>query len=71
MQSLHRDEKSKFNRKIKTRQNMKGGICSYNGVLVFTFSSVLRDLSIEKGFFQKLAKDGITVAVESNGVFYE
>lgn len=52
-------------------QNMKGGICSYNGVLVFTFSSVLRDLSIEKGFFQKLAKDGITVAVESNGVFYE
>lgn len=52
-------------------QNLKGGICSYNGVLVFTFSSNLRDLSIEKCFFQKLAEDGIAVAVESNGVFYE
>lgn len=52
-------------------QNMKGGICSYNGILTFTFSSVLEDLSIEKRFFQTLAKDGVSVAVESNGAYYE
>ncbi|MDE5777982.1 MAG: hypothetical protein K2I10_05680 [Lachnospiraceae bacterium] len=52
-------------------QNIKGGICSYNGTLVFTFSSVLLDLSIQKRFFQLIAKDGVSVAVESNGVYYE
>lgn len=52
-------------------QNMKGGICSYNGILTFTFSSVLQDLSIEKRFFQLIAGDGVTVAVETNGVYYE
>lgn len=51
-------------------QNIKGGICSYNGTLVFTFSSVLLDLSIQKRFFQLIAKDGVLVAVESNGVYY-
>ena len=52
-------------------QNMKGTVCSYNGVLTFTFSSVLLDTAIQKGFFQQLAKDGVTVSVESNGVCYE
>ena len=52
-------------------QNMKGGICSYNGVLTFTFSSVLSDTSIQKRFFQTIAKDGVAVAVESNGVYDE
>ncbi len=52
-------------------QNMKGGICSYNGILTFTFSSVLVDLSIQKRFFQTIAKDGVSVAVESNGVYYD
>lgn len=50
-------------------QNMKGGICSYNGVLTFTFSSVLSDTSIQKRFFQIIARDGVAVAVESNGVY--
>ena len=52
-------------------QNMKGTVCSYNGVLVFTFSSVLRDLSVQKRFFQTITKDGVAAAVESNGVYYE
>lgn len=52
-------------------QNMKGGICSYNGILTFTFSSILTDLSIQKRFFQIIAKDGVSVAVESNGAYYE
>ncbi len=52
-------------------QNMKGTVCSYNGVLTFTFSSVLMDTAIQRGFFQKLAEDGVTVSIESNGVMYE
>ena len=52
-------------------QNMKGTICSYNGVLTFTFSSILMDTAIQRGFFQKLSEDGVTVSVESNGVMYE
>lgn len=52
-------------------QNMKGGICSYNGMLTLTFSSVLVDLSIQKQVFQTIAKDGVSVAIESNGAYYE
>lgn len=52
-------------------QNMKGGICSYNGTLTFTFSSVLMDLSIQKRFFQTIAKDDVSIAIESNGAYYE
>ena len=52
-------------------QNMKGGICSYQGVLTFTFSSVLLDVSIQKQFFQLIAKDGVAVAVETNDAYYE
>lgn len=52
-------------------QNMKGGICSCRGVLTFTFSSVLLDVSIQKRFFQTIAKDGVTVAVETNDVYYD
>lgn len=52
-------------------QNLKGGICSYNDTLVFTFSSAVRDTSVEKEFFRKLSEEGVEVAVETNGVFYE
>lgn len=52
-------------------QNMKGTVCSYNGVLTFTFSSILLDTAIQRGFFQKISEDGITVSIESNGVMYE
>jgi len=52
-------------------QNMKGVVCSYNGVLTFTFSSILSDVSIQKRFFQTIAKDEVRVAVETNDVYYE
>lgn len=52
-------------------QCLKGCICSYKDTLVFTFSSVLRDVSVQKGFFRKIAEDGINVELESNGVYYE
>lgn len=52
-------------------QYLKGTICSYQDTLTFTFSSVLLDTAVQRGFFQKLAKDGLNVCIESNGVYYD
>ena len=52
-------------------QNLKGTICSYKDTLVFTFSFILKDTSVQKAFFRKLASDGLDVSIESNGVCYE
>mgnify|MGYP007099698403 CR=1 FL=1 len=52
-------------------QNIKGCICSYNGRLVFTFSSTLTDVSIQRCFFQKISADGVEVGIETNGVYDE
>lgn len=52
-------------------QKIKGGVCSYQGTLVFTFSSVLEDVTIQKRFFRTLQKLGVPVAIESNGVYDE
>lgn len=52
-------------------QNMKGTICSYGDTLVFSFSYTLKDVSVQRAFFRKLAADGISIEIESNGVNYE
>ncbi len=52
-------------------QHQKGTICSYGSTLVFSFSYDLKDASVQRGFFRKLAADGLEVEVESNGVNYE
>lgn len=52
-------------------QHLKGTICSYGSTLVFSFSYDLADPSVQRGFFRRLASDGIHVEVESNGVNYE
>lgn len=52
-------------------QNLKGTICSYEDTLVMNFSYILKDLSIQRCFFRKIAEDGIAVEVETNGVTYE
>ncbi len=52
-------------------QHLKGTICSYGDTLVFSFSYDLKDASVQRGFFRKLASDGLAVEVESNGVNYE
>ncbi len=52
-------------------QNLKGTICSYGDTLVFSFSSILRDPSAQRGFFRRLSEDGLEVEIESNGVYYE
>lgn len=56
---------------ISKGQHVKGTICSYGDTLVFSFSYDLVDSSVQRGFFRKLAADGIHVEIESNGVNYE
>lgn len=52
-------------------QHIKGTICSYRDTLVFSFSYDLADVSVQRGFFRKLAADGLEIEIESNGVNYE
>ena len=52
-------------------QFLKGTINSYKDTLVFTFSSIYSDTSIQKEFFRKIAEEGVTVKIETNGVYYE
>lgn len=52
-------------------QRLKGTIASYNGMLAFTFSSVYADTSVQKRFFRSIVEDGVSVEVETNGVYYE
>ena len=55
---------------ISTGQHVKGTICSYRDTLVFSFSYDLSDPSVQRGFFRRLAQDGLHVEIESNGVHY-
>ncbi len=52
-------------------QNVKGTICSYQDTLVFTITSNLADVSVQRGFFRRLSEDGIPVKIETNGVYDE
>lgn len=52
-------------------QHIKGNICSYQNTLVFSFSYDLADPSVQRSFFRKIAEDGVSVEIESNGVNYE
>ena len=52
-------------------QSLKGCINSYQDTLVFNFTSTFADTSVQKEFFRKIAEDGVTVQIETNGVYYE
>lgn len=52
-------------------QSLKGTINSYQDTLVFTFSSIFSDTSIQREFFRTIAAEGVTVQIETNGVYYE
>lgn len=56
---------------MSTGQYLKGTVCSYEDTLVFTFSSIFSETSVQKAFFKKAAEDGVTVKIETNGVYYE
>lgn len=53
---------------VSKKQPVKSVVCSYGNQLVFTFSSVFEDTSLQRAFFKKIAADGVHVKVESNGV---
>lgn len=55
---------------ISKGQHIKGTVCTYNGTLVFSFSYDLVEPSVQRGFFRRLAQDGLHVEIESNGVHY-
>ncbi len=52
-------------------QYIKGTICSYGDTLVFSFSSILRETYVQRGFFRRLSSDGLEIEIESNGVYYD
>jgi hypothetical protein len=51
---------------VSQGQNTKAAVSSWGDELVITFSSVLKDVSVQKRFFRILAQDGIAVTIESN-----
>jgi NRPS condensation-like uncharacterized protein len=51
-------------------QSIKGTVCSYRDTLVFTFSSILADVSLQQRFFSTIAEGGVDVEIETNGVYY-
>lgn len=50
---------------------IKAGVVSYRNKLIITFTSQLTSTDIQKEFFRKCSSDGISVRIESNGVYYE
>jgi hypothetical protein len=52
-------------------QSIKGTVCSYRDTLVFTFSSIFSEATVQRAFFRKIAADGVEVEIETNGVYYE
>lgn len=50
-------------------QCIKAAICSYEDTLTYTFTTAFEDTSIIRDTFRQIAKDGIDVTIETNGVF--
>lgn len=71
VEDIYRPYISKFHSFIAMSkgQSIKGTICSYGDTLVFSFSSIFYDASIQKAFFRKIAADGVEVSIETNGVY--
>ena len=49
-------------------EKIKCSSCTFENKMVFTFTSILKDNSIEKRFYNFLQEKGINVEIESNGV---
>ncbi len=56
---------------VSTGQNMKATVCSYGDELTITFTSILRDNSVQQRFFKKMVEDGLSVQIETNGLWSE
>jgi hypothetical protein len=51
-------------------QGLKLCIASFEDKMALSFTSAFRSASIPEAFFRFLVKDGVGVAVETNGVYY-
>ena len=49
-------------------EKIKCSSCTFENKMVFTFTSILKDNSIEKCFYEFLKEKNINVEIESNGV---
>ena len=49
-------------------EKIKCSSCTFENNMVFTFTSILKDNSIETRFYQFLKDRGIKIQIESNGV---
>ena len=49
-------------------EKIKCSVCSFENNVVFTFTSILEDQSIQNKFFEFLKEQKIAVRIESNGV---
>ena len=49
-------------------ERVKCSSCTYENNIVFTFTSILNDNKIEKGFYNFLKEKGMEIKIESNGV---
>ena len=49
-------------------EKIKCSSCTFENKMVFTFTSILQDNSIEKRVYEFLTNKGIKVEIESNGV---
>ena len=52
-------------------QPIRNTVSSFGDTLTFTFSYILRDSSVQRGFLRRLSADGLDLQLESNGVNYE
>lgn len=55
---------------VSMGQPIKGTVFTYGDTLVFSFSYVLKDPCVQRGFFRRLKDDGLELEIESNGVNY-
>ena len=49
-------------------EKIKCSSCTFENKMVFTFTSIMQDNSIEKSFYKFLKEKGIKIEIESNGV---
>ncbi len=52
-------------------QNLKMALSTYNGTLSATITSAMKDTRLQRVFFRYLAGEGISVTIDTNGVYYE
>jgi hypothetical protein len=56
---------------VSKSEPIKCTICSFDGKIVFTFTSILKHPYLQRAFFRHLSDEGIDITIESNGVYYE